>query len=60
MFVDVVVKHKGQPERNIATIGRDSDYLDAVSDKFKNDKSLEYIKLELSTVWREIQQNEYE
>ena len=52
MFVDVIVKHKGETERNIATIGRDSDYLEDVAKRFENNHDLEYIKLELSTFWR--------
>ena len=52
MFVDVIVKHKGETERNIATIGRVSDYLEDVAKRFENNHDLEYIKLELSTFWR--------
>ena len=43
MFVDVIVKHKGETERNIATIGRDSDYLEDVAKRFENNHDLEYI-----------------
>lgn len=53
MFVDVIVKYKDRAyERNIATIGRDSSYLDDVVEKFEGNHDLEYIKLELSTYWR--------
>jgi hypothetical protein len=52
MFVDVIVKHKGETERNIATIGRPSDYLEDVAKRFENNHDLEYIKLQLSTFWR--------
>ena len=52
MFVDVIVKYKGEAERNIATIGRDSNYLSDVVRRFEGDLNLEYMKLELSTYWR--------
>ena len=52
MFVDVIVKYKDDTERNIATIGRDSNYLSDVVRRFEDDHNLEYMKLELSTFWR--------
>ena len=52
MFVDVIVKYKGEAERNIATIGRDSNYLSDVVRRFEGDLDLEYMKLELSTYWK--------
>jgi hypothetical protein len=53
MFVDVIVKYKDQPERNVATIGQDSKYLDNVQQDFVDYPDLEYIRLELSTYWRQ-------
>ena len=56
MFVDVVAKYTDErKERIIATIGMESDYLHAIQQEFFNnleDAQLEYIKIELSTYWR--------
>lgn len=52
MFVDVIVKYKGEPERVTATIGQDSNYLNNVQQDFVDYPDLEYIRLELSTYWR--------
>ena len=52
MFVDVIVKYKGEPERVTATIGQDSNYLKNVQQDFVDYPDLEYIRLELSTYWR--------
>ena len=60
MFVDVIVKHKDSAERNVATIGKDSDYLHDVAGRFQYDSNLEYIKLTLSTYWRNKQEENNE
>ena len=56
MFVDVVAKYTDErKERIIATIGMESDYLHDIQQEFFNnpeDAQLEYIKIELSTYWR--------
>ena len=52
MFVDVIVKYKDEPELNTATIGKDSTYLDNIQQDFLDYPDLEYIRLELSTYWR--------
>ncbi len=52
MFVDVVVKYKGKTERVTATIGQDSNYFDNIQQDFVDYPDLEYIRLELSTYWR--------
>jgi len=52
MFVDVIVKYKGHTERNTATIGQDSTYLHNIQQDFLDYPDLEYIRLELSTYWK--------
>lgn len=56
MFFDVVAKYTDErKERIIATIGMESDYLHDIQQEFFNnpeDAQLEYIKIELSTYWR--------
>jgi hypothetical protein len=59
MFVDVIVKYKGESERVTATIGQDSNYLHNVQQDFVNYPDLEYIRLELSTYWRNKRDEEY-
>ena len=53
MFVDVIVKYKGESERCTATIGQDSTYLDNIQKDFLDYPELEYIRLEMSTYWRQ-------
>tara|TARA_A200000159_G_scaffold156191_1_gene170832 strand:- start:494 stop:694 length:201 start_codon:yes stop_codon:yes gene_type:complete len=53
MFVDVIVKYKDESkERVTATIGMDSTYLHNVQQDFVDYPELEYIRLEMSTYWR--------
>ena len=52
MFVDVIVKYKGESERVTATIGQDSTYLHNIQQDFVDYPDLEYIRIELSTYWR--------
>ncbi len=53
MFVDVIIKYKDQPERVTATIGEGSNYLDNIQKEFVAYPDLEYIRLEMSTYWRQ-------
>ena len=54
MFFDVVAKYTDErKERIIATIGMESDYLHAMQQEFINNPKLEYVKIELSTYWRQ-------
>ena len=53
MFFDVVAKYTDEPkERVIATIGMESEYLFTLQQDFFNNPKLDYIKIELSTYWR--------
>jgi len=53
MFFDVVAKYTDEPkERIIATIGTDSTYLHEMQQEFITNCKLDYIKIELSTYWR--------
>ena len=53
MFFDVVAKYTDEPkERVIATIGMESEYLFTLQQEFFNNPKLDYIKIELSTYWR--------
>ena len=54
MFFDVVAKYTDErKERIIATIGMESDYLHAMQQEFIDNAKLEYVKIELSTYWRQ-------
>jgi len=53
MFFDIVAKYTDErKERIVATIGMESDYLHAIQQEFINNCKLDYIKIELSTYWR--------
>ena len=53
MFFDVVAKYTDErKERIIATIGMESDYLHAMQQELIDNPKLEYVKIELSTYWR--------
>lgn len=53
MFYDVVVKYQDEPKERIAiTCGADSSCLKHLTAYFENNTKLEYIKLEMSTFWR--------
>jgi len=53
MFFDVVAKYTDErKERVIATIGMESEYLFTIQQEFFNNPKLDYIKVELSTYWR--------
>ena len=60
MFVDVVAKYTDErKERIIATIGMESDYLHAIQKEFLDNPKLDYVKVELSTYWRNKRDEEY-
>jgi hypothetical protein len=53
MFFDVVAKYTDErTERIIANIGTDSNYLHEIQQEFIDNPKLEYVKIELSTYWR--------
>jgi hypothetical protein len=53
MFFDVVAKYTDErKERIIANIGTDSNYLHEIQQEFIDNPKLEYVKIELSTYWR--------
>ena len=53
MFFDVVAKYTDErKERIIATIGTDSNYLHEIQQEFIDNPKLDYVKIELSTYWR--------
>ena len=54
MFFDVVAKYTDErTERIIANIGTDSNYLHEIQQEFIDNPKLEYVKIELSTYWRQ-------
>ena len=54
MFFDVVAKYTDErKERIIATIGTDSNYLHEIHQEFIDNPKLDYVKIELSTYWRQ-------
>ena len=60
MFFDVVAKYTDErKERIIATIGMESDYLHAIQKEFLDNPKLDYVKVELSTYWRNKRDEEY-
>ena len=60
MFFDVVAKYTDErKERIIATIGMESEYLFTIQQEFFNNPKLDYIKVELSTYWRNKRDEEY-
>ena len=53
MFFDVVAKYTDElTERIIANIGTDSNYLHEIQQEFIDNPKLDYVKIELSTYWR--------
>ena len=60
MFFDIVAKYTNErKERIIATIGMESDYLHAIQKEFLDNPKLDYVKVELSTYWRNKRDEEY-
>lgn len=60
MFFDIVAKYTDErKERIIATIGMESEYLFTIQQEFFNNPKLDYIKVELSTYWRNKRDEEY-
>jgi len=54
MFFDVIAKYTDErTERIIANIGTDSNYLHEIQKEFIDNPKLEYVKIELSTYWRQ-------
>ena len=54
MFFDVIAKYTDErTERIIANIGTDSNYLHEIQQEFIDNPKLEYVKIELSTYWRQ-------
>ena len=53
MFFDVIAKYTDErTERIIANIGTDSNYLHKIQQEFIDNHKLDYVKIELSTYWR--------
>ena len=53
MFFDVIAKYTDErTERIIANIGTDSNYLHEIQQEFIDNPKLEYVRIELSTYWR--------
>ena len=54
MFFDIVAKYTDErKERIIANIGTDSNYLHKIQQEFIDNPKLDYVKIELSTYWRQ-------
>jgi len=54
MFFDVIAKYTDErTERIIANIGTDSNYLHEIQQEFIDNPKLDYVKIELSTYWRQ-------